>query len=80
MQLNEDCDRSDRKLYNPIKIIMCHKDFAHIFNCLCEIAKGENAFKSFDFRRLKAFQVKQDHWINHLAVEVCCGTFEQTML
>jgi len=44
---------------------------------LYEIAKGENALKVFDFRRFRAFQMKQDHWIKHLAVEVCCGTSEK---
>ena len=77
MQSNEDYDRFDRNLYKPIEIIQCHKDFAHIFNCLCKIAKGENALKVFDFRRFRAFQMKQDHWIKQLAVEVCCRTSER---
>ena len=80
IQSNEDYDRFDRNLYNPIKLIVCHKGFAHIFNCLYEIAKGENALKVFDFRRFRAFQMKQDHWIKQLAVEVCCRTSEKTML
>ena len=63
VQSNEDYDRFDRNLYKPIEIIQCHKDFAHIFNCLYEIAKEENASKPFDFRRFRAFQMKQDHWI-----------------
>lgn len=77
MQLNEDYDRFDRNLYKPIKLIVCHKDFAHIFIFLYKIVKEENALKSFDFRRFRAFQMKQDHWIKHLAVEVCCGTSEK---
>ena len=61
MQLNEDYDRFDRNLYKPIKLIVCHKDFTHIFIFLYKIVKEENALKSFDFRRFRAFQMKQDH-------------------
>ncbi len=59
MQLNEDYDRFDRKHYKPIKRIECHKKNAHIFIFLREIAKRENLFKSFVFRRFRAFQVNR---------------------
>ena len=58
MRLNEDYVRFDRNLYKPIKrIYIMSQGFCTYFQFLCEIAKEENAFKSFAFRRFRAFRI-----------------------